>query len=132
MRRPASVTIVGALLIVLALFTIGGAIFAALRGTTTDPAVAAIVRRATRLPPGIAGIVGDAVALGDGIAGALILRRRLSGRRLYVAVAGAGLLFAVADTRIIGFVVMQALIYALFVFLLFRPAATLWFRGGDA
>ena len=127
MRRPAGVTIVGVLLILGAVLVLASALRTGLHPFPANSPVAAMTRRMSRIPARAALLIGYAFGLIEAVAGVLVLRRREAGRTLYAVVGGVSLLFAIANTTVFTFTAVQAAIYAIFVWLLFRPSATTWF-----
>ncbi|KGU98092.1 hypothetical protein [Burkholderia pseudomallei] len=62
------------------------------------------------------------------VAGTAILKRRIWGRTLYAIVALAGFAISVFTTPFKGMLSIAAALIALFLFILYRPAATAYFR----
>ena len=129
MRRPPSVTVAAVLLILGALAGIASLLMQALHPAANEEA-RRMAGQLSRVPAGVARAIGFVGALINLASAVLLLRGRALGRTLYTAVGALMLLEAVATTRaaLLPFTVIGGVMYAIFVFLLFRPKASAWLR----
>ena len=129
MRRPASVTVVAVLLILSAIAGLAGIVLGALN-PSHDVVAAELQHRIDALPPRVATGIAVAVSLIDFVAGLLLLRRRILGRTLYAVVGALTLVETAVTVRGVALpaVAVSLLIYAVFIFLLFRSPSTRWLR----
>lgn len=131
MRRPATVTVIAVLLILGAIVGLGGQLIEVLH-PTANPSAIEFARKVSRLPLPVATAIGAAVSLVDLVSGILLLRQRVLGRTLYAAVGALVLVESVltSPSMVWPFLFISVAMYAVFVFLLFRPAVTSWLRSG--
>ena len=131
MRRPASVTVVAVLLIVASVLSLAGSLLQALR-PAREAQTEAIMHGVSVVPFGVMMTISVAVAVINLASAVLVLRGVALGRTLYTAIGALMLLLSVLTTRMVllPFLLVSAVVYAVFVFLLFRPAASQWLRHG--
>ena len=130
MRRPASVTVIAVLLILGSVVGIASPLLAALHPAINAEA-SQRVGQISRLPVGVLMAVSFVVALINLVSAILMLRGRVFGRTIYTVIGAMVLVELVVTTRALlaPFMVLAVVEYAVFVFLLFRPAASTWLRS---
>jgi hypothetical protein len=126
LQRPISLTIIGWLLILFAVFGLIGQ-FAA-----QDNPVAQQVLAESPLPASVHMVVGIIGALVSFASGYGILKGLGWSRYLYVGWSIVALLFALATTPFTSVLLISVLIVAIIAFFLFRPAANAWFADSTA
>lgn len=126
MKRPLSLTVLAWFVIVSNLIGLISLPF-----SLHDPLSLAVLRRS---PLPIEATVAIAVASEalHLVAGVAILKRKIWGRTLYAVVALVGFAISAFTTPFKGMLIVVAALIALFLFILYRPAATAYFRRAAA
>ena len=126
MQRPTSLTVIGWLLIVFALFGLVGQMMV---GSNT---AAQQILAESPLPASVhmaMGFVGALIGLACGYG---VLKGLNWSRYLYVGWSIVALIFGLLTMPFTSMLLLSVLILAVFIYFLFRPAANAWFTGGSA
>ncbi len=130
MRRPLGITIVASLIIVLAALGLLGVIFVSVHRPAMPPHVQAFLAR-DPVPLRTQHAVGFLAGVVEIIAAILILNRWEMGRTIYALIGAITLIFAFATSPLKAVLAINLLVFAIFLFFLFHPTATRWFRRTD-
>ena len=132
MQRPLGVTIVGILIILLAAVSLVGVIHASVhRPAAVDQQMLALLA-GDRVPTSTRHAVGFLTGTVEFIAGFLILSGWNMGRIIYACIGAIALVFAFATSPLADPLWLALVIFGVFVFVLFQPDSSKWFRRANA
>lgn len=126
MKRPTSVTVIAWLLIVM-----GGLSFISLTAMIKDPVAQELLRK-TPVPLHIQYAFAYAGLVMMIISGIAMLKGRNWARYLYTIWVGVGLTIGLALSPMRAILISQIVVFAVIVFILFRPSATSYFTHKES
>ena len=123
MQRPLGVTIVGILIILLAVLGLAGAIH-----LSVHRPLLAVPLPGDPVPPVTRHAVLFLASVLEFIAGVLVLSGWDLGRTLYAVVGALALVFAFATSPLVDPLWLRLIVFGVFLFVLYQPVSSQWFR----
>ena len=131
MRRPIGVTIVAGLIILLAVLGLLGVIFVAVHRPAISPHMAALLAQ-DPVPASTRREVGFLAGAVEIVSAVLILRGWEMGRTIYAVIGAITIVLAFATSPLKGLLVINLIVFGVFLFVLYHPVSTRWFKRADA